>query len=409
MNDNKIKKLALEALKELKPKGKLRESRIKYDENHPERMDPTLAKQLRERSHSLGAHPAFPESDDMNFEERLMSKRFTEVVKNYKRHHGEEIINVDEIIGKQAACMRKVIELEEPNKDKLIEIAKKLVMEDFDIDEEDLIIEGILTTDMSLKVDESKLRMESESTVEFDNHDELVNANKEVYKRRMCNALIQGSAKKTNHMFHLVDEELQDINPLLPNLYSKLMTGADYMYMVNDDKKPRSIGGLVNVEFPKTEGDVPKITAEAVCMPVLIHEMVKGVMEVLSYHGLPKDSKTAKFVMEKADFMEAESWDMRLGPPIWESFLKTIPSEDYNLKHHVYTELVSLPADEFHECFREVLMGSRKGKAMINEMLTEIKDEIRDDEFDNVVDRISDDDYLGPEDLDNLDTENWFL
>jgi hypothetical protein len=409
MDDNRIKKLALEALKELKNPKRLSESRMKYDENHSERMDPTLAKQLRDRSHSLGAHPAFPEDDDMHFEERLMSKRFGDVVKNYKRHHGEEKIDINEIKSKQAACMRKVVELEEKHKDELIEMAKQLIMDDFDITEEYLLIDGTLTTEMSIKTDKKKLRIESESTVEFDNHDELVNANKEVYKRRMLNVLIQGAAKKTNHMFHLIDDKLQELNPLLPNLYSKLMTGADYMYMVNDDKKNKVIGGLVTVEFPKSENEVPTIIAEAVCLPVLIHEMVKGVMEVLSYHGLPKNPKTAQFAMEKADFMDAESWDMRLGPPIWERFLNCIPAEDYSLKHHIYTELVQLPADEFHEYFREVLMGSRKGKALINEFINKIKDEMRDDDFDNVVDRISDDDYLGPEDLDNLDTENWFL
>lgn len=407
MNEAKIKKLALEALRELKPKGKLREG-VKYDENHAERLHPNLVKQLKERSTSLGAHPAFPEDDEMNFEERLMSERFDKVIKNYKRHHGEEQILFDEIVEKQRACLKKIIELEKPHKKDLIELAKRLVMEDFDITEEDLIIEATLTTDMTLKKTKP-MRMQAENTVEFDDHEQYSNANKEVYKRRMLNALIQGSAKKTNHMFHLVDEELTNKNPLLPNLYSKFMTGADYMYMVNDDTAPKAIGGLVEVQFPEKEGEVPRIIAEAVTFPVLVHEIVKGVMEVLSYHGLPKDRKIAEFVMERADFQDAENWDMRLGPPIWERFLNCIPAEDYNLKHHVYTELASLPAQEFHECFREVLLGSRKGKAMINEFLVEIKDELRDDEFDNVVDRISDDDNLGPEDLDNLNVEDWFL
>lgn len=407
MTDSRIKKLALEALKEIK-RGSLNESRIKYDENHSERMNPILAKQLRERTHSLGNHPAFPEDDDMHFEERLMSKRFGDVVKNFKRHHGVEEIDVNQIKATQGDLIRKIIEIEEKHKDELIEMGKRLIMEDFDITEDDLIFECDLTSEVSLNVDKSKLRMESESEIKFDNHDELVNANKEVYKRRMLNALIQGSAKKTNHMFHLIDNELQELNPLLPNLYSKLMTGADYMYMLQDDKQRKEIGGLVNVELPKSEGDVPKIIAEAICLPVLIHEMAKGVMEILSYHGLPKDPKTTQFVLEKADFMDAETWDMRLGPPIWEKFLECIPAEDYNLKHHVYTELVQLPAEEFHTSFREVLMGSRKGKEIINEFLETIKDDLRDDEFDNVVERISDDDYLGPEDLDNLNTEDWF-
>jgi hypothetical protein len=405
MTEDRIKKLALEALRSVKPKVN---EGVKYDKNHSEKMHPNLTKQLKERSHSLGAHPAFPEDNEMNFEERLMSERFGKVVKNYKRHHGEEIIDVNQIREKQKACLTKIIELEEAHKKDLCELAKKLVCEDFDITEEDIVIEATLTTDLHLK-NTKPMRIEAEDNVEFDNHEEYSNANKEVYKRRMCNALIQGSAKKTNHMFHMVDEELTEMNPLLPNLYSKFMTGADYMYMVNDDSTPKVIGGLCEVEFPKSEGDVPKIIAEAVTFPVLVHEIVKGVMEILSYHGLPKDRKIAEYVMERADFQDAESWDMRLGPPIWERFLKCIPAEDYNLKHHVYTELVSLPAQEFHECFREVLMGSRKGKAMINEFLMEIKDELRNDEFDNVVDRISDDDNLGPEDLDNLNVEDWFL
>lgn len=404
MTEDRIKKLALESLKKLK--SNVNEN-LKYDENHPEKMNPFLLDQLKNHSHSLGDHPAFPETNEMTFAEQIMSERFNNVIKNYKRHHGEEIIDVNEIKMKQSSCMKKIIELEKPHKKMLCELAKNLIMEDFDITEEDLIIECELTSEFHIEP-KKPIRLEAEDSLEFDNHDEYSLANKEVYKRRMCNALIQGSAKKTNHMFHLIDEELTELNPLLPNLYSKLMTGADYMYMVNDDKQPRMIGGLCEVEFPKKEGDVPIIKAESICLPVLIHEIVKGVMEILSYHGIPKNPKIAEYVMERADFMAAETWDMRLGVPIWERFLNAIPDEDINLKHHVYTELVSLPADEFHESLREILMGSRRGKAIINEFLIEIKDDLRNDEFDNVVDKISDDDDLGPEDLDNIDVDEWF-
>lgn len=404
MTEDRIKKLALKALKSVKTKVN---ENVSHGDNHTEQIHPVLLDQLKNNSHSLGDHPAFPETNEMTFAEHIMNERFGNVIKNYKRHHGEEVIDVNEIKSKQAACMRKIVELEKEHQKELCDLAKKLVMEDFDISEEDLEIECSLTTEIQIK-SKKPIRLEAENNVEFDNHDEYSNANKEVYKRRMLNALIQGSAKKTNHMFHLVDEELSELNPLLPNLYSKLMTGADYMYMVNDDKAPKVIGGLCELESPKKEGEVPKIKVEAVCMPVLIHEIVKGVMEILSSHGIPENPKIAEYVLERADFMAAEAWDMRLGPPIWERFLKCIPEDDYNLKHHVYTELVSLPADEFHESFREILMGSRKGKAIINEFLVDIKDDLRNDEFDNVVDKINDDENLGPQDLDNLDVEEWF-
>jgi len=406
---NKYRALAIKSLSKPKKKGKLFESRMSYDDAHKERMAPALERQLREKTHSLGKHPAFPDDDESNFEEKLMSKRFKDVLKAFKRHHGVEEINVDEFLSGQADLMRQIIKLEHKHEDELIEMAINMVREEFDVTEEDVIIEAKFTTDMSLNKDINKLKINPTTNIEFDNHDEFVQANKEVYKRRMVNALIQGSAKKTNHMFHMIDAELQELEPMLPNLYAKLMSAADYMYMVQDDHKPRMIGGIVNVEFPKSEGDIPKIIVEAMTLPVLIHEIVKGVMEILSYHGLPKDPKIAQFVIDKADFMAAESWDMRLGPPIWEAFAESIPAEDFGLKHHVYVELVSLPVDEFNKALKEILMGTRAGKAKVEEMLENVKDELKNDEFDNAMAMLSDDDYFGSEDLDNLNDEDWFM
>lgn len=406
MSNNKYKTFAIRALS--KPnKKKILESRIIYDENHDERMSPVLVKQLRDNKHSLGKHPAFPDDDETNFAEKLMSKRFSDVLKTYKRHHGLEKIDQSELIKTQNKLLRQIINLESKHKDKLIELAINLVRDDFDFDENDIEIEAEFTTDLNTNLKDLKIK--PTSNIEFDSHDELVEANKEVYKRRMINALIQGSAKKTNHMFNMIDAELQDLEPILPSAYSKLISGADYMYMTNDDSKPRIIGGMVSVEFPKSEGEIPKIIVKAMTLPVLIHELVKGVMEVLSYHGLPKNPQIAQYVIDKADFMAAETWDMRLGPGIWERFVESIPVEDFNLKHHIYVELVSLPVDEFNNTLKEILLGSRRGKELIDDMLDKVKDELKDDEFDDVMSMLSDDDFLGPEDLDNLNDEDWFM
>jgi hypothetical protein len=272
-------------------------------------------------------------------------------------------------------------------------------------------INANLSTDFSdLEINKSapKLTPDADDDTQFDSHEDLIKANGEVYKRRFINAMIQGSAKKVNHMFHMVDQELQDMNPLLPNNYSKIMSGADYAYMMEDGNTPKVAGGGVSVEFAKKEGDIPVINAEAMTFPVLIHELVKGVMEILSAHGLPKEPGVAKYAMGKADFMNAETWDMRLGPPIWEKFLESIPPEDFALKHHVYIELVALPVDEFNDIMREIMLGSRSGKARVSAIVDEIKDDLRSDEFDDAMSHISDDDFFTPEDLDNIDDESWF-
>lgn len=389
----------------------LHESRMSYEDGHDERLDPILAKQLRERSTSLGTHPIFPDSDEMHFEEKLMSKRFTDVLKAFKRHHGAEKIDLMQLYQDQMQNLTQTIQLEIKHKEKLEEMAINLVREEFNMDESDVELIAKLTTDGSITTDGMNENPTDDSDMEFDNHSEMQQANGEVYKRRFINAMIQGSAKKTNHMFHMIDAELEELEPLLPSNYSKLMTGADYAYMLNNDEdtSKRMIGGRVQVEFPKVEGNRPKIIAEGMTLPVLIHELVKGVMELMSAHGLPEDSKMIKYVMNKADFLAAETWDMRLGPPIWEKFVDSIPAEDFALKHHVYVELIKLPVDEFNDVMREVMMGTRSGKEKIQEILEDVKDDLKNDEFDNVMSQISDDEWFNPEDLDNIDDEEWFM
>jgi len=407
---DKYTNMALRAIKgKVSKKLRLTESRMTYEDGHSERINPHLATQLRNRETSLGNHPIFPESDEMHFEEKLMSKRFTDVVKNFKRHHGTDKVDLDLFYRNQKALMGQLVELEDSHKTELEKLAIKLVREEFNMDEEDVEITATLTTELAIEKNKPQETPNPDTELEFDSHVELTRAKTEVYKRRFINAMIQGAAKKVNHMFHMIDEELQDLEPLLPSGYSKLMSGADYAYMLENDGKPKVIGGAVQVELPKNDGQRPKINAEAVLLPVLIHEIVKGVMEIMSTHGLPDDPKVAEYVMAKADYMNAENWDMRIGPPIWEKFVESLPPEDFNLKHHVYVELVGLPVEEFNEVFREIMMGSRTGKAKVLEIIKDVKDDLRNDDFDNAMDRISDDEYFDPEDLDNIDDEDWFM
>ena len=408
---NKYKDIAARALAKKSGGNNLNESRMTYEDSHAERLNPRLAKQLRDRAHSLGTHPIFPESDESHFEEKLMSKRFADVLKTFKRHHGTEIADLQSFYQEQGQMLMGTVQIEKQHKEELEQLAINLVRDEYDIDESEVEIIAKLTTDFSqLEINKNppKLTPDADSESKFDSHAELVKANGEVYKRRFINAMIQGSAKKVNHMFHMVDTELQDMDPQLPHNYSKIMSGADYAYMMEDGNTPKIAGGGVSVEFPKSEGDIPKITAEAMTFPVLIHELVKGVMEILSAHGLPKEPGVAKYAMGKADFMNAETWDMRLGPPIWEKFLESIPPEHFALKHHVYIELVALPVDEFNEVMREIMLGTRSGKAKVQEIIDEVIDELKSDEFDDAMSHISDDDFFTPEDLDNINDEDWF-
>ncbi len=378
---NKFRNIAKKALEAELKKIVLSENRIVYDEDHPERMHPEIEAQLRKREHSLGVHPIFPESDESHFEEKLLSKRFEELLKNYKRHHNVDMINPEDVKKNGMKIANDIMRIESPNKDVLISLAINMIREEFDITEDDVTIEASLTTKISLDNIRNNPTPIAISDMDFDNHDSITSANKEVYKRRFVNALIQGASKKCNHMFHLLDKELMAVDYRLPDLYSKLMSLADYSYLIFDDKERKVAGGIVQVILPTNENEKPTIKVEAMTLPVLIHELVKGVMELLSIHGLPEDKQLRKYVLGKADFLAAETWDMRLGPVLWERFTQLIDADNFNIKHHIFYELIKLPVDEFNKAMREIMANTREGKKIINDLSERINSEFKEEEF----------------------------
>ena len=159
------------------------------------------------------------------------------------------------------------------------------------------------------------------------------------------------------------------------------MSAADYMYYVIPKMENGVTGGVVKVDYPTSENPKAVIRAQAMAFPVLIHEIVKGVMELLSAHGLPKNKQISDYVVNKADFLAAEPWDMRLGPALWGRFTNLIDPDDFNLKHHAYYKLASLPATEFNIQMREIMAGTKRGKKIITELIDEVKRGLQEDEF----------------------------
>lgn len=374
---SKYKELAKKALEN---KKQLNENAL-YPEGITERIHPKLEEDLRRNKHSLSECGIFPEGDIISTEMKLIRERFKEVVKRCREAFDMETVDNNVIKMEQMKLVVEAMTIEGKHKSKLEDLAVKMVMEEFDIPEGSVVFEAELRPRIDSKgVNKTPIESLDE---EFNDTDEITKANNEVKKRRVLNAMTQGAAKSVNHMFHMVHEELTDMNPRLPNVYKKMMSAADMMYYIVPDLNASVSAGKCETEFEEDEYGVvrPIIKASAMVFPVLIHELCKGVMEVLSSHGLPTQENIAKYVIEKADFMDAEPWDMRFGPPIWRRFCDAIPAEDFNLKHHVYSEVASMDSDEFNTLMKEVLAKTKKGKNMVSEIVKNIKKEIEEDEF----------------------------
>lgn len=401
------KKIAEEALKKAKeiqsglsnkPAKVLNESLV-YPEGMSERMHPTLENQLTKQETSLGKHPIFPEGDENSFEQKIMGHRFSEVAKRYKTAHSRDNIDPKEAMMELMPLVKETMKLEGRTKKELEDLAVKMIREEFDMGEDVVEIHAELTP--HINIDGTKKNPTPEkSDMEFKNHDEMVKGKDEVYKRRFVNAMIQGAAKKCNHMFHMVHDELAEIDPKLSNLYSKMMSTADYMYYIIPNIDEGVNGGVVRVEFPTKSNPKIVIHAQAMVFPVLIHELVKGVMEILSAKGLPK-GKLGKYVITKADFLSAEPWDMRIGPALWGRFTDMFEADDFKLKHHVWSELVELPVKEFNTKMREIMAGTKEGKKIIQDLVDEVKHDLGHDDFEEAMKAVD------AEAIESVDSFDW--
>jgi hypothetical protein len=273
--------------------------------------------------------------------------------------------------------LHETMSMESKHIKELEKLAEEMIREEYDMPDDIVEIKATITPRINME-GTKKNPTPKATDMTFENHDAIVNAKEEVYKRRFLNAMIQGAAKKCSHMFHNVDDELTNMDPKLVNRYTKLMAAADYMYYVIPNMENGVNGGVVRVTFPTKDNPKAVIEAEAMVFPVLIHELVKGVMELLSGHGLPKDKKVGKYVIDKADFLAAEPWDMRLGPAIWDRFTDSIDSDDFKNKHHIYSELVSLPVIEFNQKMKEIMAGTEEGKKVVKETTEQVTDQPTD-------------------------------
>jgi hypothetical protein len=246
----------------------------------------------------------------------------------------------------------------------------------------------------------------------------------EVDKRRVINALMQGAAKKGHYIFHMVADELDALDPRLMGLYGKLMSLADFQYwIIPDSVMGGQVGGVEKIEWRKAEkpedkdeendmeridieegDDIPVVVAKAWIFPLLVHELIKGTLELSAINWADDhlDFEEQKEVIEKADTPEGEIWGMRLGPGMWEKFLECIDSENYDIKQWLFRELTKLPASQFHEFMKEILSGSQRCK----EVVDTLKDLHNQDKGDTIEDMFNDTGYDDMEDIiDNLGVE----
>lgn len=219
-----------------------------------------------------------------------------------------------------------------------------------------------------------------------------------IYARKIANNIMQGEAKNTHRIIHTdeVKTELDRIDARLFPIYDEILKineFFDWMIPIEFQKQmwkehPEGMSGKVKVEWPDKNNDEeeqekaedalkeedlgedaenllddgsPKIIARGVDLPMLIHETVKGIYELIAAKSIPDDSEKAKTILLNTDTMFDEIEDLRNGPFIagdLRDFVNENSKSDdiQNLREFVFGNLMDIASGDPRK-FLKIMKG----------------------------------------------------
>jgi len=207
-------------------------------------------------------------------------------------------------------------------------------------------------------------------------------------KRRIINGITQGASIRGAFGFMLFKEYLDAINPALVEKYNEILKLAFGIY---DDENAIAMmlaalaqgqkmeGGESEMEYDE-ENDQFVIKAKAICFPMLVHEIVKGLYEIVGTEGFGPDKEKNQAIVGAVDKLSNEPNDLRFGKFLYDAISKLYVDsdvEDARVRELFFAALYKLPDDEFFP-FVENAVNNELTSAQKQWAIGEMKDIERD-------------------------------
>jgi hypothetical protein len=247
----------------------------------------------------------------------------------------------------------QIIEAEKPYRDQLVELAKEILLKAYPIVEQTGIeIEAEI-------VEPGALNMQQSNEPDEEEVDQFIEK-AGIDRRRIINSITQGASIRGTKAFYIFKDILDVMDDTLVDQYNEIIGNAYGIY--DDDnaiammlammsQNSASQGGESEVDWDDEEGTLV-IKAKAIIFPILIHELVKGLYEILSLQGFSGDAEKNKQIVSKVDKATNEPEDLRYGKFIYDALAKHIidsPYDPIKLRELFFIEVYKLPDTEFHE------------------------------------------------------------
>jgi hypothetical protein len=276
----------------------------------------------------------------------------------------------------------EIMEAEAPYRDQLSQIAVDMVTQAYPIiDYANIKIDAKIGEDMNLGGDD-------ESPSEDTNTPEMLKA-----KRRIINGITQGASIRGSFAFYLFREYLDLLDNSLVDKYGEILKqvfgiyddeNAIAMMLAALEQGQQMAGGSSEMEYDEEEERFV-IKARALCFPMLVHEIVKGLYEIVGTQGFGQDKEQNKAIIGAVDKVSNEPRDFQYGKFIYDKlndlyFESEI--DDARVRELFFAEVYKLGESDFisfiENALNDKLTPAQKNWAM-GEMKNIAKDLTKDD------------------------------
>lgn len=139
-------------------------------------------------------------------------------------------------------------------------------------------------------------------------------------------------------------------------------------------REPKTVRGRFLLKAMVGWGGVDKIdgelqvVAKAIFWPLLVHELVKGSMELICLHGINDVSDDEyQVVMDQTEHVEYEVPMIQIGPAIYQAFLKVLPRPNSLAESTMV--LSQMEPIEFEEFLFEMIEAPETAKNILRERI----------------------------------------
>ncbi len=188
-------------------------------------------------------------------------------------------------------------------------------------------------------------------------------------KRRLINGITQGASVRGAFAFMLFKEYIDQINPELVSKYSEILKlvfgtydddNAIAMMLAAIAQGAKMQGGESEMEYDD-ENDQFIIKAQAMCFPMLVHEIIKGLYEIVGTEGFGSDKEKNQSIINAVDKVSNEPEDLRYGKFIYDAINDLYISSDVDdprVRELFFASVYKLSDNEFFPFVENAINGS---------------------------------------------------